>query len=55
MTMKDEGSMPRRNISSANKVDVRKCVLLSKATFQEVLLMRICFVNVQDKWELENI
>ena len=33
MTMKDGGSMPRRSMSSANEVEVRKCVLLSKVTF----------------------
>ena len=55
MIMKDGGNMPRRSISSANEVEVKKCVLSSKVTFQEVLLMRICFVNVQDKWELRNI
>ena len=55
MTVKDEGSMSRGNISSANEVEVRKCVLSSKVMFQDVLLMRICFVNVQDKWELGNI
>ena len=47
--------MLRRSIFLANEVEVRKCVLSSKVTFQEVLLMRICFVNVQDKWELGNI
>ena len=46
MIVKDEGSMPRRSISSANEMEVRKCVMLSKVTFQEVLLMRIHFVNV---------
>ena len=55
MTVKDGGSMPRRSISSANEVEVRKCVLTSKVTFQEVLLVRIYFVNVQDKWEMGNI
>ena len=41
MTVKDGGSMPRRNISSTNGVEVRKCVMLSKVTFQEVLLMSV--------------
>ena len=38
-----------------NKAEIRMCVLSSKVTFQEVLLIRICIVNVQDKWELGNI
>ena len=55
MTEKVGGSMPRRSISSANEVEVKKCVLSSRVTFQEILLIRICIVNVQDKWELGNI
>ena len=55
MTVKDGGSMPRRSIFSTNEIEVIKCVLSSKVTFQEVLLIRICFVNVQEKWELGNI
>ena len=38
-----------------NEAKVRKFVLSSRVTFQEVLLIRICIVNVQDKWELGNI
>jgi len=38
-----------------NKTEVRKCILSSRVIFQEVLLIRICIVNVQDKWELGNI
>ena len=38
-----------------NKAEIRRCVLSSKVTFQKVLLIRICIVNVQDKWELGNI
>ena len=55
MTVKGRGSMLSSSISSANKVEVRKCVLSFKVTFQEILLIRIRFVNVQDKWELGNI
>ena len=55
MAVKDGGSMLRRNIFSTNEVKVIKCVLLSKVTFLEVLLIRIYFVNVQDKWKLGNI
>ena len=55
MTEKVGGSMPRRSISLANEVEVKKCVLSSRVTFQEILLIRICIVNVQDKWELGNI
>ena len=53
MTMKDGRSMSRRSISSANEVEVIKCAMSSKVTFQEVLLIH--FVNVQDEWELGNI
>ena len=38
-----------------NEAEVRKCILSSRVMFQEVLLIRICIVNVQDKWELGNI
>ena len=55
MTVKAGGGMLRRSISSANEAEVRKCVLSSRVTFQEVLLIRICTVNVHDKWELGNI
>ena len=37
-----------------NEAKVKKCVLSSRVTFQEVLLIRICIVNVH-KWELRNI
>ena len=53
MTVKAGGSMPRRSISSTNEVEVKKCVLSSKVTFQEVLLIRICTVNVQEKMRAE--
>ena len=36
-----------------NEEEVRGCVLLSKATFQEVLLTMICTVNVHDKMGVE--
>ena len=49
MTVKDRRSKPRRSISSANEVEVRKYVLSSRMTFQEVLLIRICTANVHDK------
>ena len=55
MTVKDGGSRSRRSISLANEVEVGKYVLSSRMTFQEVLLIRICTTNVQDKWELRNI
>ena len=32
-----------------NKAEIGRCVLLSRVTFQEILLIRICIVNVQDK------
>ena len=55
MTVKDRGRKLRRSISSANEVEVEKCVMSSRMTFQEVLLIRICIANVQDKWEPRNI
>ena len=55
MIVNDRGSKPRRSVSSANEEEVGKCVLSSRMTFQEVLLIRICTVNVQDKWEPRNI
>ena len=42
------GASPR-----LNEEGVRKCVLLSRVTFQKVLLIRICTVNVQDKMGAE--
>ena len=41
--------------SQLNEAEVRKCVLSSRVTFHEILLIRICIMNVQDKWELGNI
>ena len=38
-----------------NEEGVRKCVLSFRMTFQEVLLIKICTTNVQDKWEPRNI
>ena len=38
-----------------NKAEIKKYDLSSKVTFQEILLIRICLMNVQDKWELGNI
>ena len=55
MTVKAGGGMPRRSIFSTNETEVRKYILSSRVTFQEVLLIRICIVNVQDKWVLRNI
>ena len=52
ITMKDRGNMSRRNISSADEVEVRKCVLSSNVTFQDVLLMRISIRKEQDKGRL---
>ena len=36
-----------------NEEGVRRCILLSRVTFQEVLLIRICIVNIQDKMGVE--
>ena len=32
-----------------NKAEVRKCVLSSRVTIQEILLIKIYIMNVQDK------
>ena len=61
MTVKVGRGRPRRSISSVkrpprlNEKRVRKCVLLFRIMLQEVLLIRICTVNVQGKWEPKNI
>ena len=48
MTVKTEGGgVGRGGVSSQiNEEGVRRCVLSSKVTFQEVLLIRICTVNI---------
>ena len=38
-----------------NKAEVGKYVLSSRVTFQEILLISICIMNIQDKWEMRNI
>ena len=43
------GGVPPR----LNKEGVRRRVLLFKVTFQEVLLIRICTVNILDKMGVE--
>ena len=54
--MKGLGEVGRGGVSPwLNKAEIRKCVLSSTMTFKKVLLIRICIVNVQDKWELRNI
>ena len=37
-----------------NEAEVRKCIPSSRVTFQEVLLIRICIVNVRTNgsWEI---
>ena len=44
---------PRKSITSAKREGVKRWVLLSRVTFQEVLLIRICTVNVLDKMGVE--
>ena len=54
--MKGLGKVGRGGVSPRlNKVEIINCVLSSRVTFQEVLLIRICIMNIQDKWELGNI
>ena len=38
-----------------NEAKIKMCVLSSKVTFQEILLIRTCIMNVQEGWELRNI
>ena len=48
------GEVSRGGVSPRlNREGVRRWVLLSKMTFQEVLLIRICTVNVQDEGRVE--
>ena len=45
----------RRNISS-DKLNVdRVYILMIKVTFQEILVIGTCTINVQERWELKNI
>jgi len=46
MTVKAGKGRSRRSISSTKRRRVKKRVLLSRVTFQEVLLIRICIVNI---------
>ena len=38
--------------SQLSKVEVQRCVLPSKTTFQEILLIKIHIMKAQDKGEL---
>ena len=38
-----------------SEVEVRKSVLSSRVTFQEILVIKIYVMNVQDNWEVGNI
>ena len=54
--MRRLGKVGRGGVSPPlNEAEIRKYNLSSRVTFQEILLIRICIVNVQDKWELGNI
>ena len=54
--MRRLGKVGRGGVSpQLNEAEVRKCVLSSRVTFQEILLIRLCIMNIQDKWELGNI
>ena len=56
MTVKAGGEGPRRNISpQPNKANIKMCVLSSRVTLQEVLLIRMCIINIQEGWKLGNI
>ena len=54
MTVKAEGG--QGGISpQPNKANIKMCVLTSRVTLQEVLLIRTCIMNVQEGWKLGNI
>ena len=38
-----------------SEIEVRKSVMSSKVTFQEILVIMIYVMNVQDNWEVGNI
>ena len=45
--MRRLGKVGRGGVSpQLNEVEVRKCVLSSRVTFQEILLIRICIMNI---------
>ena len=48
--MRRLGKVGRGGVSSRlNAAEDRKFVLSSRVTFQEILLIRLCIMNVQDK------
>ena len=50
------GKVGRGEVSPQLKeAKVKNCVLSSRVTFQEILLIKICMMKVQDKWELGSI
>ena len=53
MTVKARRGRSRMSISSAKQRRGQRWVLLSKVTFQEVLLIKICTVNVRDRMGAE--
>ena len=54
--MRRLGKVGRGGVSpQLNEAKVKTCVLSFRVTFQEILLTMIYIVNIQDKWELENI
>ena len=56
LQMKGLGRVCRGGISLwLNEAKIKTCVLPSMVTFQEVLLIRTCIMNVQEEWELRNI
>ena len=56
LQMKGLGRVCRGGISLwLNEAKIKTCVLPSMVTFQEVLLIRTCIMNVQEEWELKNI
>ena len=53
MTRKVGRGRPRRVSPQLNEGGIKRCVQLSRVTFQKVLLIRICTVNIQDKMGAE--
>ena len=50
------GKVSRGGVSPwQSETEVRKSVLSSRVTFQEILVITIYVMNVQDNWEVGNI
>ena len=50
------GKVSRGGVSPwLSETEVRKSVLSSRVTFQEILVITIYVMNIQDNWEVRNI